>query len=195
MKVMARKLAEDAEARRQADAAARERATRDELIGVVSRWFLDEDIDAATNAALERVGSLFHARRVALFAPAAGRGGGLAFTHSWTSPGVTEEDLLVEGESLPADASPETSFRDLRRRAGGSLLVAPVGYGASSSESSRRARVAGTAVAGRGHDSPPRGGGHRRDRSRPESRGDRAVQGQGGRGRRPARPRARSSRT
>ena len=129
MKVMAKKLAEDAEARREADEAARERAAREKLIGVVSRWFLDEDIDAATNAALERAGALFHARRVGLFARAEVGGGMLAVTHSWTAPGVTGEDRLLDGESLADEVNPEAALIDEWRREGGSLLVAPVGYG------------------------------------------------------------------
>lgn len=133
-------------ARAEAEARTRLAATRDELIGEISRRFLDEDPERALDAALERVGTTLDFERVSVFAPDA-EGVRLTCTHRWHAPGAeigweslesypvplgAFDHLAVTSEPLadrPQNGRIDDWLSTLQRESGARTLQAPIGYG------------------------------------------------------------------
>jgi PAS domain S-box-containing protein len=131
--------------RTEAETKLRGQAARNELLSGVSRLFLNDDPEVATDAALERLGAYFEAERASLFALDE-RSSRLRCTHRWIAPGsdTSFESLdaypVPEGALVAVDAArsgaggstegtTEAWFEGLQREAGRRNLHALVGYG------------------------------------------------------------------
>jgi PAS domain S-box-containing protein len=145
-----------ARARAEAEERTHKRAAHDELLSEVSRRFLDEDPNVATDVTVERLGATLDAESVSLFAldPRAPR---LQCTHRWRAqgsgaafesldeypvpPGVfarvdaaERAPQQVASGHLPRSPSPAgerlTGWLEvLQRDSGKAVLHAPIGYG------------------------------------------------------------------
>jgi PAS domain S-box-containing protein len=143
-------------ARAEAEAKTQRRAAHDELVGEVSRRFLNEDPNVATDLTIERLGVSFDAESVGLFALDE-RANRLRCTHRWPRPGTapvgegphqtTKPADSLEDYPVPAGAfvrfdgeaasgalieSPEKMdswLEALQRASGRRALYAPVGAG------------------------------------------------------------------
>jgi signal transduction histidine kinase/DNA-binding response OmpR family regulator len=107
-------------ARAEAEATIRKQAARDELLSEVSRHFLNDDPDVATDIALGLLGSSLGAERASLFAFDEG-GGRPRRTHRWIARG----NHASASAHTPGDSSREGSPRDSGKR----YLYGLVGYG------------------------------------------------------------------
>ena len=125
MNVMAKKLASDVEARREAEKAAQRRAARDELIGIASRRFLDADLEGATKSVVQALGMVLDARDVALFTREDGTGV-LVATCVWPTD-AAEPAMALDALRL-AGAAAIGSVRDLHCAFRDDVLVAPLGH-------------------------------------------------------------------
>jgi PAS domain S-box-containing protein len=132
--------------RSEAEAKIRQQSARDELLSEVSRRFLNDDPEAATDATLERLGARFEAERASVFTLDEGRGR-LRCTHRWSAAtgDVGFEPLeaypVPEGALVPVDLAPsaetagatraatERWLEGLQRESGKRNLLALVGYG------------------------------------------------------------------
>jgi PAS domain S-box-containing protein len=138
---------DDVTERRRTHALLERRAERDQLLGDVSRRFLNDDPEAATGVTVEKLGITFGAASVSLFVLDAD-GIRLRRTHRWTAADTEEALEPLEGHPVPpgafvslddgsasahrgdADALLEPWLEALRRDAGRGTLHATVGYGA-----------------------------------------------------------------
>ena len=132
--------------RTEAETKIRRQAARDELLSEVSRRFLNDDPEAATDATLERLGERFEAERASVFTLAE-KQKRLRCTHRWSASGseVSFESLeaypVPDGVLAPVDLSgkaeprgeakgaTERWFDGLQRESGKRNLQALVGYG------------------------------------------------------------------
>ena len=132
--------------RTEAETKLRGQAARNELLSGVSRLFLNDDPEVATDAALGRLGAYFQAERASLFALDE-RKGRLRCTHRWIAPGGDTSFESLDDYPVPegalvavdaarsgdaegsADAATESWFEGLQREAGKRNLHALVGYG------------------------------------------------------------------
>jgi PAS domain S-box-containing protein len=90
-------------ARAEVEARARVAAIRDELVGEISRRFLDEESERALDAVLERVGTTLEFERVSVFASDS-EGRRLTCTHRWRAPGIEMGWESLEAYPVPAGA-------------------------------------------------------------------------------------------
>ncbi len=119
-------------ARAEAEERTKKRASHDELLSDVSRRFLDDDPNAATDATVERLGVKLGAESVSLFALDE-RSPRLKCTHRWRADGSSSVFESLEEYPVPprVESGEEwaTWLEVLQRDSGKSMLHAPVGYG------------------------------------------------------------------
>src|SRR5207248_5003937 len=106
---------EDVSDLKRAEEAIRRRAVRDEVLRDVSRRMLDEDLDAATSAALADVGRTLGAQWAAAFKIDERDEALLHRTHTWMLDGLGTDAMPPESMTSPSDVR--------------GIALGPIGYG------------------------------------------------------------------